>query len=742
MRIEELTVTGFGKWQGAAFRFAPGLNLFYAPNEAGKSTLLQAIFAALYGMKRDYVKTARYLPEYEKYRPWHQGEYETIITYQLGGKTYRLHRTLLKEREQARLFLDPEWTELTDIYLEDRRKERNFLEKHLGLTRSLFTDLTWIRREPLEAAEHLLPSFADVQEASPLVHTILAELDRDLTSIGKKERAENTQMGKAASRVARKEQELADAEAAWRMITQLAQSIRGWEEERQGLEQRRIRLQARMQKWQEQEQLLQERWQRSFTAVDRQEWDWWEQSAGSEEERQLHHQARKEVEKWGEPRTAAAPEAMPDQALNELAADYERGVALRKQREQRHLRLAELAVLALSTGTRSRGQGQGQGRAQRQGNQAKRRKGVLRLWGVAGVFASLGAVGLATEHPVLGGSAIGLALLLAALGVVVLRAKGGANSSSPAAAIDSQQALEGEQLQQEIAALDAELAKLVGRYGVSDWDTFLAKREELQRSVQEQRTVALENDLAKTRREELLAESWGEALRAILKREKRQCEEAGSDCLAQLAHIEAELQELREKTARAHGEMNAHESESVASARDEYEQAVQGLRQLQQRRDALQLARDTLLEAQGEWKRDVTPDVNRIASEVMSQITAGAYCDVRLDPGEGFAVRLLEPSRKQIVSQEQCSTGTADQLYLAQRLALLHHVSKRTEPLPLFLDDHFVHYDDERLRRTLAYVAELAAEQQVFLFTCHERERRMLESLLSGGARHKVHRIG
>ncbi|KZE54031.1 hypothetical protein AV540_07350 [Brevibacillus parabrevis] len=739
MRIEELTVTGFGKWQGASFRFAPGLNLFYAPNEAGKSTLLQAIFAALYGMKRDYVKTARYLPEYEKYRPWHQGEYATIITYQLGGKTYRLHRTLLKEREQARIFLDPEWTELTDIYLEDRRKERNFLEKHLGLTRSLFTDLTWIRREPLGAAEHLLPSFADVQEASPLVHTILAELDRDLASIGKKERAENTQMGKAASRVARKEQELADAEAAWRLITQLAQSIREWEEERQGLEQRRIRLQARMQKWQEQKQLLQERWQRSFTAVDRQEWDWWEQCAGSEEERQLHHHARKEMEKWGEPR-AAAPEAVPDQVLNELAADYDRGVALRKKREQRHLRLAELAVLALSTGPRS--QGQGRGRTQRQGNQAKRRKGALRLWGVAGAFAILGAVGLAAEHSVLGGSAIGLALLLGALGVAVLRAKRGTNSSSPVAAIDSQQALEGEQLQQEIAALDAELAKLAGRYGVPDWDTFLAKREELQRSVHERRTVALENDLDKTRREELLAESWGEALRAILKQEKRQCEEAESDCLAQLAHIEAELQELREKTARAHGEMNAHESEAVAIARDEYEQAVQALRQLQQRRDALQLARDTLLEAQGEWKRDVTPDVNRIASEVMSQITAEAYQDVRLDPGEGFAVRLLEPSRKQIVSLEQCSTGTADQLYLAQRLALLHHVSKRTEPLPLFLDDHFVHYDDERLRRTLAYVAELAAEQQVFLFTCHERERRMLESLLSGGGRHKVHRIG
>lgn len=734
MRIEEISLTGFGKWQGADFRFAPGLNLFYAPNEAGKSTLLQAIFAALYGMKRDYVKTARYLPAYEKYRPWHQGDYETIVTYQLGGKTYRLHRTLAKEREQARLFLDPEWTELTDVYMEDRRKERNFLEKHLGLTRSLFTDLTWIRREPLEAAEHLMPAFADAQEASPHVHAVLAELDRELVSIGKKERAENTLLGKAASRAASKEQELAHAEAAWRLIRQLTQSIQLWEEERERLEQRRIRLRERMQKWQEQDQLWQESWQRSYSPIDAQDWQWWLARAASEEERQLHEKARSSIMAWDEQTPDGAQGTAASQALGGLEADYERGTSLRKAREQRHMRLAELAVLALSTGTRS------QARTQRQGNRAKRKKGAVRLWGGAGLFAILGAVGLATGHPVLGGSSLGLSLLLLALGIFVLQAKGSGHAVAPVAA--SEQLQESERLQQEIAAIDAEWASLLERWDVRDWDTFLVKREELQRSAQEQRAVRLESDLAKAKREEMLQADWGEAVRAILRQEKRQREEAESDCLAQLSRMEDELQELREKIARAYGEMAAHEGVSVARARDEYEEAAIALRRLLQRRDALQLARDALQEAQGEWKRDVSPDVNRMASEVMAQITGGAYRDVRLDPTEGFAVRLLEPTRNLIVSHEQCSTGTADQLYLAQRLALLQHISKRTEPLPLFLDDHFVHYDDERLQRTLAYIAKLAEQHQVFLFTCHEREQRLLAPLLRGSDWHKAHQLG
>lgn len=125
----------------------------------------------------------------------------------------------------------------------------------------------------------------------------------------------------------------------------------------------------------------------------------------------------------------------------------------------------------------------------------------------------------------------------------------------------------------------------------------------------------------------------------------------------------------------------------------------------------------------------------------MARITGGRYRDVRLDPRERFAVRLLEPDRHLVVEQEQCSLGTQDQLHFAQRVALLRLVSRQTEPLPLFLDDHFAHYDQERLERTLTFVAELSEEHQVFLFTCQERELTLLEPYLRGSDRHMVHRL-
>ncbi|GED58474.1 AAA family ATPase [Brevibacillus formosus] len=731
MKMEELVLVGFGKWQDASFRFAPGINLFYAPNESGKSTILQGIFAALYGMKRDYVKTTRYLPEYEKYRPWQSGSYETIITYKLAGKTYRLHRQLTKEREEARLFLDPEWTELTDLYLEDRRKERNFIEKHTGLTRSLFTDLTWIRREPLQAAEHLIPTFTTVEEANPAVQQILADLDREVALIGKKERAENTLLGKAATKVAQKEQEKEIAKAAWRTISQLTLQIAEATEECQQLELRRSRLQQRLDRSIGQAKALQERWQRSHAPVSQQDWAWWEQTARSEAELVIHEEARRGFTQVNMPSVAVQQSA--DQLIP-LQHDYEKGAQLLKQREALHIRLATLAVSALSTTPRSAAS-----RSTRQSNQAKRKRGAALMWSGAGILSVLGLIGFMSGHPVLGGISVTAALLLFGFGVFLLRAGAGAGRAKQTADHDTVQ--ETQRVQAEIASIDAEIAALVQRWGASNWDTFLERREELLKATSKQQSEELLSEMAKTKQEAELSASWGETLRTLLDQEKNVLETEQGKLRIELVEMEERLQELREQIARGNGEMAVHESLSLSRATDELAEAQAALRQLQNKRDALQLAREMLQEAVGEWQRDSTPAVNQQASEIIEHITGGAYRDVRLDPREGFAIRLLAPTKQMVLEQDQCSTGTIDQLYLAQRLALVHH-AKQSEPLPLFFDDHFVHYDEERLRRTLDYVAMLAEEHQVFLFTCHERELRMLAPLLRQEKRHAVHRIG
>ena len=61
MNIQDSKVDGFGVWSGLTIaELAPGLNVFYGPNEAGKTTLLQFVRAILYGFSPE--RRARYLP--------------------------------------------------------------------------------------------------------------------------------------------------------------------------------------------------------------------------------------------------------------------------------------------------------------------------------------------------------------------------------------------------------------------------------------------------------------------------------------------------------------------------------------------------------------------------------------------------------------------------------------------------------------------------------------------------------
>ena len=62
MKIERLKIDGFGRFERWEERLAPGLNVFFGPNEAGKSTLLSFVRAVLFGFSRKKAPS-RYEPE-------------------------------------------------------------------------------------------------------------------------------------------------------------------------------------------------------------------------------------------------------------------------------------------------------------------------------------------------------------------------------------------------------------------------------------------------------------------------------------------------------------------------------------------------------------------------------------------------------------------------------------------------------------------------------------------------------
>lgn len=232
MIVRQLFIRGFGKWENATFTFSPGFNLIEAPNEAGKTTLLEALLAALYGLKRDYVSQRKFLPQYERYKPWTAKAYGTVVEYEVLGQVYRLERNLDRQKDESRLFLLPEMADITRQYPQDRRRERNFVEGQIGLNRTLFEQVAVLHPLPVEHADHLLDhlrglsAFGDETSVAPLVEA----LEREIRAIGKTDR------GQTPYAVVLRE--MREVTAEWERAQQRAARLRALEQEH-----RRVRTQ-------------------------------------------------------------------------------------------------------------------------------------------------------------------------------------------------------------------------------------------------------------------------------------------------------------------------------------------------------------------------------------------------------------------------------------------------------------------------------------------------------------------
>lgn len=76
------------------------------------------------------------------------------------------------------------------------------------------------------------------------------------------------------------------------------------------------------------------------------------------------------------------------------------------------------------------------------------------------------------------------------------------------------------------------------------------------------------------------------------------------------------------------------------------------------------------------------------------------------------------------------SDGTADQLYLALRLAAIYEYIEHSPPMPMIADDLLVNFDNERATAGLKVLAELARHTQVVFFTHHRHLLEIAQSTL------------
>ncbi|MBR0490769.1 MAG: hypothetical protein IJJ82_01830, partial [Clostridia bacterium] len=139
---------------------------------------------------------------------------------------------------------------------------------------------------------------------------------------------------------------------------------------------------------------------------------------------------------------------------------------------------------------------------------------------------------------------------------------------------------------------------------------------------------------------------------------------------------------------------------------------------------SIEITKKVLEEAYNEMKENITPKFTNNLSKIISIITENKYNKVKYNEEKGIMVELQNGDYMPI---EKLSTGTIEQLYLAFRISMIDDLSEET--LPLFLDETFAYYDDERLQNILAFLAKEAEKRQIFIFTCSNRETEILKQL-------------
>lgn len=164
---------------------------------------------------------------------------------------------------------------------------------------------------------------------------------------------------------------------------------------------------------------------------------------------------------------------------------------------------------------------------------------------------------------------------------------------------------------------------------------------------------------------------------------------------------------------------------SVASLDGEILVLKERMRDVRIERDRLTLLRSVLQRADRQFREEHQPDVLRRAGDYLKRISGGRYRSVAMVPNgagveEMTVIAAGDGNLLRVDDQHELSTGTRDQVYLAFRLAVVDHLDADHESLPLFLDEVFVNWDEERLERGAVILGEVAATRQVFVFTCHE----------------------
>ena len=690
MKIKNIKVNAYGNIENKDINLEEGINIIHGANESGKSTLLNYIISIFYGISRN--KDGKALSDYEKYKPWNSNEFSGRISYKLeNGEKYEIFRDFNKKNPKI---YNDKLEDISDRFETDKKDGSKFFIEQTGIDKQMYLSTVVSTQEEVRL---------DEKNQNMLIQKIA-----NLAGTGE----DNVSYKKALIKLQEKiRDEIGTNKTSQKPINIIEKEIveinnkivetEKYRNRKYEIDVEKEQILSELKELEQQKQILQEL----------------QNSMKSEEETKN----RLEIREKNRKDNIAKINELTNQK-NTINAESER-VQSAKNHLQDIIKGHKENIEKLNSEIEKIAN-------EKEETQEKEKPSILFIViTVVLAIALICSIILIKNYIVSG--ILGVALIANIVFYVINKNKQKVNKAKLREKINQEKQYKREKLENQKQQIIA---------NVNTTEKELEKQEEEEKQVNSELSMLKGQIILLEKNNEKITEEIEQDNKAIKEesnKNKQQIIEKYkdknindllyiNDYQNYISKIEEIINNNRIRIKGLEIEYNTivPQLDEMVVLEEKREADKEKLAELREKESIINIAIENLMDAYEEMKTTITPKFTKNLSESIQKISSNKYNKVTINDENGM---IIENNRGEYVEAIKLSTGTIDQLYLALRLSMIDELSK--ENLPIILDESFAYSDNNRLKNMLQYLTSDLNNHQTIIFTCTDREQKMLEAM-------------
>ena len=690
MKIKNIKVNAYGNIENKDINLEEGINIIHGANESGKSTLLNYIISIFYGISRN--KDGKVLSDYEKYKPWNSNEFSGRISYKLeNGEKYEIFRDFNKKNPKI---YNDKLEDISDRFETDKKDGSKFFIEQMGIDKQMYLSTVVSTQEEVRL---------DEKNQNMLIQKIA-----NLAGTGE----DNVSYKKALIKLQEKiRDEIGTNKTSQKPINIIEKEIveinnkivetEKYRNRKYEIDAEKEQILSELKKLEQQKQILQEL----------------QNSMKSEEETKN----RLEIREKNRKDNIAKINELTNQK-NTINAESER-VQSAKNHLQDIIKGHKENIEKLNSEIEKIAN-------EKEETQEKEKPSIsFIVITVVLAIALICSIILIKNYIVSG--ILGVAIIANIVFYVINKNKQKVNKAKLREKINQEKQYKREKLENQKQQIIA---------NVNTTEKELEKQEEEEKQVNSELSMLKGQIILLEKNNEKITEEIEQDNKAIKEesnKNKQQIIEKYkdknindllyiNDYQNYISKIEETINNNRIRIKGLEIEYNTivPQLDEMVVLEEKREADKEKLAELREKESIINIAIENLMDAYEEMKTTITPKFTKNLSESVQKISSNKYNKVTINDENGM---IIENNRGEYVEAIKLSTGTIDQLYLALRLSMIDELSK--ENLPIILDESFAYSDNNRLKNMLQYLTSDLNNHQTIIFTCTDREQKMLEEM-------------